>query len=567
MKRRDFLKGSMMATAGIVGSWGMRAHGQDDPGGSFDVVVYGASSAGVVAAVQAARLGHSVVLIEPSNHLGGLTTGGLGKTDSGKKASIGGMSREFYQRIRTYYEDDDKWVQETRAEFMDGPGGGRLEPGGDAQWGFEAHAALAVYKEMLDEAGVPVVMEDRLVLDKSRGVRREGDRITAIVTEAGNVYRGRVFMDATYEGDLVAMAGISYHVGRESNDTYDENLNGVQKERSHNHIFIVDVDPYVTPGDPSSGLLPNIHGNDPGKDGEGDHRVQAYCYRMCLTDAPDNRVPFEKPEGYNELDYELFFRNFEAGDDRMPWLPGHMPNRKTDTNNRWAFSLDYLNANYEYPEGDYAKRRTILDDHEFYQRGLMWTMAYHPRTPKWIRDTVSPWGLAADEFTNNDNWPTQIYVREARRMIGAYVMTEHDCRRTRVCDDSVGLGSYNMDSHPCQRYVTKDGLAQNEGNLEYAPGGPYAISYRSLTPKKSECTNLYACCNAVSASHIAFGSIRMEPVFMILGQSAAMAAARCLDADSGVQDVPYRELRKKLLAAGQKLDVDLDEYPPLPLEG
>jgi hypothetical protein len=495
-----------------------------------------------------------------------LTSGGLGKTDSGKKEGIGGISREFYQRIRKYYDDAGKWEQETRAAYMD-RAGRSLVSGEDAQWGFEPHVARAVYEEMLQEAGVPVVMEDRLVLDKKRGVQKEGDRITAIVTEAGNVYRGRVFIDGTYEGDLVAMANVSYRVGRESNEEYGEKLNGVQKARSHNHIFIVDVDPYVKPGDPSSGLLPNIHDDDPGEDGEGDHRVQAYCYRMCLTDAPDIKVDFEKPDGYDELEYELFFRNCEAGDTRMPWLPGGMPNRKTDTNNRWAFSTNYIGMNYEYPDGDYAKRKAILDAHEHYQRGLMWTMAYHPRTPQWIRDEISKWGLAGDEFTDNRNWPPQIYVREARRMVGAYVMTENDCRRLHVAKDSIGLGSYNMDSHSVQRYVTKNGLAQNEGNLEYPPGGPYMISYGSLTPKKNECTNLYACCNAVAASHISFGSIRMEPVFMIMGQSAAMAAGMAIEADSAVQDVPYAELRKKLLAAGQVLDVDLEAFPPLPLTG
>lgn len=546
--------------------WGLTARSEEPSEGPFDVVVYGASAAGVIAAIQCARLGRSVILIEPTSHLGGLTTAGLGKTDSGNKAVIGGLAREFYRRIRTFYENSGKWTHETRDEFVANGGARALSSQDDAQWAFEPHAAREVFEAMLREARVPVVLEDPIDLDRRRGIQRNGSRIEAVVTEAGNTYRGRVFVDATYEGDLVAMAGVSYTVGRESNETYGEKLNGVQKTRSHNHVFIVDVDPYVRPGDPDSGLLPGVHGGAPGQDGDGDRRVQAYCYRMCLTDAPDNRIPFEKPANYDERQYELFFRNFEAGDTRMPWLPGRMPNRKTDTNNRWAFSTNYIGMNYEYPDGGYRTRRAILEAHERFQRGLMWTMAYHPRTPKWIRDTVRPWGLAADEFTNNRNWPTKIYVREARRMIGAYVMTEHDCRRLRVADDSVGLGSYNMDSHSVQRYVTDEGLAQNEGNLEYPPGGPYAISYRALTPKKNECTNLYACCNAVSASHIAFGSIRMEPVFMILGQSAAIAADIALEDDRAVQDVPYPALRKKLLAADQRLDVDLDLHPPSPLE-
>jgi len=545
--------------------WGVNAHGAERPGPEIDVVVYGATSAGIIAAVQAARLGRSVIIVDPGNHLGGLTTGGLGHTDSGNISAIGGMSREFYQRIRKHYEQDSAWVQEKREDYME-RSPQHLPADGDAQWGFEPKGAKAVYEAMLREAKVPVVMEDRLILDKARGVRMENGRIQAIVTESGNLYRGHIFIDATYEGDLVAMAGITYHVGRESNATYGEWLNGVQKERSHNHVFVVDVDPYREPGNPASGLLPGIHNEDPGRDGAGDHRVQAYCYRMCLSNVPENRVAFERPDDYNELRYELFFRNFEAGDTRMPWLPQTMPNGKNDTNNRWAFSTNNVGMNYAYPDGDYFTRRAILADHESYQRGLMWTMAYHPRTPAWIRDVVSQWGLAADEFTENKNWPTQIYVREARRMVGAYVMTEQDCRRIRVAEDSVGLGSYNMDSHSVQRYVTPEGLAQNEGNLEYRPGGPYVISYRSLIPKKAECTNLFACGNAVSASHIAFGSIRMEPVFMILGQSAALAADLALEANLDVQDVPYPELRKKLLEAGQVLDVDLDKFPPLPLE-
>jgi len=563
MRRRDFLLGSLLTAGGLVLPRNLGAEEAARPGPGFDVVVYGASSAGIIAAVQAARLGRSVVIVDPGSHLGGLTTGGLGHTDWGHRAAIGGMSREFYRRVRDHYEASGAWTHESRADYQ-ARSSRHLPEDEDTQWGFEPKAARAVYRAMLDEAKVPVVMEDRLVLDRTRGVRRENGRITAIMTESGNVYRGKVFIDATYEGDLVAMAGVSYHVGRESNETYGEWLNGVQKARSHNHVFTVDVDPYWDPGKPESGLLPGIHGNDPGQDGDGDHRVQAYCYRMCLTDAPDIRVDFARPANYNESRYELFFRNFEAGDERMPWLPQPMPNRKLDVNNRWAVSTNNIGANYAYPEADYFMRRTILQDHVDYQRGLMWTMAYHPRTPEWIREEVSKWGLAADEFADNEHWPTQIYVREARRMVGAYVMTEHDCRRLRVADDSVGLGSYNMDSHSVQRYVTPEGFAQNEGNLEVSPGGPYAISYGSLTPKAEECTNLLACCNAVSASHIAFGSIRMEPVFMILGQSAAIAADLAIEGDFDVQEVPYTDLRKRLIDAGQVLDVDLDAHPPRP---
>jgi hypothetical protein len=567
MNRRDFLKGSLLTTGGLCLPWGGTACGDAaDPGEVFDVVVYGATSAGVIAAVQAARLNRSVILLHPDEHLGGLTSGGLGQTDRGKDETIGGMSREFYRRIRSYYENESAWRQESRDDYQT-RSERHLPKDADTQWGFEPHVARRVYEEMLAEAGVPVLLNERLVLDKQQGVRKEQGRITAIVTESGKAFAGRIFIDATYEGDLVAMAGIRYHVGREANATYGEWLNGVQKARSHNHVFIVDVDPYREPGNPASGLLPGIHNEDPGEDGICDHRVQAYCYRMCLTNAPDNRVDFHQPDDYNELRYELFFRNFEAGDTRMPWLPSSMPNKKTDTNNRWAVSTNNIGRNYGYPDGDYATRRALLADHESYQRGLMWTMAYHPRTPEWIRKEVSQWGLAKDEFADNNHWPPQIYVREARRMIGAAVVTEHDCRRLRIAQDVVGLGSYNMDSHSVQRYVTPAGLAQNEGNLEIPPGGPYAIPYGALTPKREECANLLACCNAVSTSHIAFGSVRMEPVFMILAQSAAHAAHLALETNSDVQEVNYADLRKALDQAKQRLNIDLEKYPPKPFEG
>jgi hypothetical protein len=564
LSRRDLLKRSLAAGAGLWLPAGLTACGSARES-IYDIVVYGGTSAGIIAAVHAARSGRSVVLIEPSSHLGGLTTGGLGHTDSGRQDTIGGMSKEFYRRIRAYYEDENRWVHESREEYIDHwhrPSRRHLQPDDDAMWGFEPHAAAFVYRQMLREANVPVVLEERLVLRRS-GVEKTQDRIAAIRMESGNVHRGRMFIDATYEGDLLAMAGVSYHVGRESTATYDEALNGIQKARSENHIFVERVNPYLDPANPSRGLLPGIHGEDPGLDGEGDHRVQAYCYRMCLTDVPANRIPIERPAGYSELDHELLLRNFEAGDMRMPWLPGMMPNRKTDTNNRWAVSLNKIGANYEYPHGDYTTRGAILTEHRHYQQGFLWTLANHPRVPKEIRAEARDWGLAADEFVDHGHWPPQIYVREARRMVGEYVTTEQDCRRMRVAGDSVGMGSYNMDSHNVQRYVTEEGFAQNEGNIEQSPGGPYAISYRSIIPRRSECTNLLVPC-AVSSSHIAFGSIRMEPVFMLLGHSAAAAAALALSGNDVVQDVSYPELRKRLVEEGQFLDVDLDRWPARP---
>ncbi len=521
----------------------------------YDVVVYGATSSGIVAAVQAARLGHSVVLVEPSNHLGGLTTGGLGSTDLGTADAVGGISREFYQRIKKHYENDDVWTREpTRVSAY----------AGDAMWAFEPNVAKKVYYEMLEEHNIPVVMEDRLILNRE-GVNKTGNKITAIKTESGNVYKGRIFIDATYEGDLMAMAGVSFHVGREANSVYDETLNGIQKVRTHNHILPGFVDPYIVAGNRNSGILPGVHDGNPGVDFEGDHRVQAYCFRMCLTDAPENRVAFAQPEGYDELEYELLFRNFEAGENRVPWLPGMMPNRKTDTNNRWGFSTNKIGINYKYPEGNYSVRESIIMEQEHYQKGLMWTLANHPRVPTHIREEVGKWGLAADEFTDNNNWPTQIYVREARRMIGEHVMTEHDCRRLSVATDSIGLGSYAMDSHNVQRYITEMGCVQNEGNIEVSTQGPYAISYKSIIPKEKECDNLLVTC-AISASHIAFGSIRMEPVFMITGQSAAVVASLAIEQNTGVHGVDYLTLSQSLLSKNQRIGVDTDMHTPLPMD-
>lgn len=563
--RRQFLKASSILGGGLIYPGSIARH-VFDRNQQYDVVIYGASSAGIIAGVSAANRGLKAIIVEPSNHVGGLTSGGLGQTDIGVEGAggaIGGMSFDFYRRIRQHYSNDSAWNYQTWNEYMERSS--RLQPNSEGMFGFEPKVARSIYEDMLKEAGVPVVLNERIRLD-GRGVDKRGDKITAMTTESGNVYQGKMFMDATYESDLMAMAGVSYVVGREGNEQYDEKLNGVQAIRSHNHIFNQKVDPYIIPGKSHSGVLPGIDPTGPGNEYSGDHRVQAYCYRMCITDVPENSIPIEKPVGYDEMRYELLFRNFEAGDDRFPWINSPMPNRKTDINNRWAVSTNNIGMNYDYPDGNHAERDRILEDHKIYQQGHMWAMANHPRVPEPFRSEYRKWGLAADEYTDSENWTPQIYVREARRMVGEYVMTEHDCRRLRVAPDSIGLGSYNMDSHNVQRYITTEGFVQNEGNLEYSPGGPYAISYRSLTPKRHECTNLLVCCNGISSSHIAFGSIRMEPVFMILGQSAAAAADIAIKQKGVVQDVPYAELRKQLLAEGQRLDVDMEEWPAYPLK-
>ncbi len=512
-----------------------------------DVVIYGGTSGGIAAACTAAHLGKSVVLIEPGKHLGGMTAGGLGATDIGNKGAIGGLSRTFYQRLKKHYAADTAWTWEKRADFQ-GTGHAATE---DAAWTFEPHVAAQVYQDLLREHQVPVVLGQRL--DLAGGVRKDGKRIVSITTESGDTYRGRMFIDATYEGDLMAKAGVSYHVGREANRTYGETLNGVQVRNATKHQFVRDIDPYVKPGDPTSGLLPRVHAGPPGEDGTGDGRVQAYNFRLCATDRPENRRPWPKPAHYDDRPYELLLRNFEAGDVRIPWNPVLLPNRKTDSNNNYAFSTDDVGSNYAYPDGDYATRDRVRREHVEYTQGLMWTLANHPRVPEAVRRHFRAWGLAKDEFTDNDNWPWQLYVREARRMVGEYVMTEANCRGRRVAGDSVGLAAYGMDSHNVERYVTKEGFVRNEGDVQVGGFSPYPISYRALVPRATECTNLLVPV-CLSASHIAYGSIRMEPVFMVLGQSAATAAALALDDNVDVQQVNYRRLRGRLLRGMQVLD-------------
>ncbi len=519
----------------------------------YDIVVYGGTSAGVAAAVQARRMEKSVVIVAPRGKLGGMTSSGLGWTDTGRKSVIGGFAREFYRRVKRHYDRPEAWRYQRRSEYR------YYRPNDDAMWTFEPHVAEGIFEAYVKEYEIPVLRNDRLV--RPGGVIKRGTTIAAIRLESGRTLRGRVFLDCSYEGDLMAEAGVQYTVGREPNRLYGETINGVATRLNvHAHRFLVPVDPYVRPGDPSSGLLPGIDPNGPGEEGEGDHRVQAYNYRLCLTDVPENRIPFEKPAGYDPLEYELLFRNFEAGDHRIPIHISPMPNRKTDVNNFGAVSTDYIGRNYAYPDGSYAERKRIEEEHERYTRGLMWTLANHPRVPEAVRREVSRWGWAKDEFTDNGHFPFQIYVREARRMVGLYVMTEHDCCRRRVAPDSVGLGSYNMDSHNVQRYVTEQGTVQNEGDVQESPGGPYVISYRSLLPKPDQCTNLLVPV-CLSASHAAYGSIRMEPVFMILGQSAATAAALALDLDVAPHELDYAVLRRRLLADGQVLDLPPDARP------
>jgi hypothetical protein len=528
----------------------------------YDLVIYGGTSAGISAAIQASRMGKTVILIEPTNRIGGLTTGGLGQTDIGNKQAIGGIAREFYQNVKKYYQQPENWKWQKSNEYKDG-GQTRTDSGEDAMWTFEPSAALKIYYQMLEpEKNITLVYNQRL--NRETGVTKKKGQITSIAMESGEVYAGKIFIDATYEGDLMAAAKVSYTVGREANKQYGETLNGVHTpdtartltnrlgRNSINHNFVHGVDPYIEKGNPKSGLLPFINPKGPGKEGSANKGVQAYCFRMCLTNHPENRISFEKPANYNEQDYELLFRNYEAGEKGFPWINSDMPNRKTDTNNRTGFSTDFIGQNYDYPEASYAEREAIAERHRNYQKGLMWTLAYHPRMAEHIRNEVSRWGMCKDEFTEGNGWQEQLYVREARRMVSDYVMTQYNCEGLNVAEDAVGLAAYGMDSHHVQRYVTKEGFVKNEGNVEAPVKGPYPISYRSIVPKEKECKNLLVPV-CVSATHIAFGSIRMEPVFMVLGQSAAIAASMAIDNEIPVQKINYAELQKGLLENKQRL--------------
>ena len=524
----------------------------DESAYAADVIVYGGTAAAVTAAVQTARMGKSVIVVSPDKHLGGLSAGGLGWTDTGKKEVIGGLSREFYQRIYQAYQQPEAWRWEDKEDYGNtGQGTPAIDGANRTMWIFEPHVAEQVFEDFVAEHDIRVYRDEWL--NRKGGVMMDNERIVSFTTLSGKEFRGKMFVDATYEGDLMAAAGVTYHVGREATSVYDEEWNGVQiGVLHHQHHFKNDISPYVIPGDSTSGVLPLISAEDPGVYGACDDKIQAYCFRMCLSNHPDNRVVFPRPDGYDSTQYELLARVFDSGWRETFNKFDMIPNRKTDTNNHGPVSTDNIGMNYDYPEASYERRKEIIAQHETYQKGLMYFIANDSRVPSEVREEMSRWGLAEDEFTDNGYWPHQIYVREARRMIGDYVMTENDILDKRETPRSVGMGSYTMDSHNVQRYVKPDGYVQNEGDIGAKVPEPYEISYGALVPKREECENLLVPVCA-SSSHIAFGSIRMEPVFMILGQSAATAAVQAIDNKVAVQEVDYEALKQRLLADGQRL--------------
>jgi hypothetical protein len=508
-----------------------------------DILVFGGTAGGVSAACTAARFGKKVVVTEFGRHIGGLTSGGLGMTDIGNKAAIGGFSREFYKRLGKHYGKPEAWT-------------------------FEPSVAERELRALLTESKVPVYFDQRLAT-----VKKNGARIVEIVMENGNVFRAKVFIDCTYEGDLMAKAGVPYMVGREANERFGETLNGIRAE-TPKHQFLVPVDPYVKPGDPASGLLPFVQNTPAGTPGAGDRSVQAYNFRLCLTKNPANRKPIEAPPRYDVKRYELLGRYFTAlaHAEKKVTLTNFLninmvTPEKTDINNNGGFSTDFIGMNYEYPDADYATRAKIWREHLEYVQGLLTFLATDERVPADIRAEMSGWGLCRDEFQDTGGWPHAMYVREARRMLSDYVMTEKACRQIEKPTDSVGLGAYNMDSHNCRRIV-RDGVAHNEGDVQVGVK-PYPISYRSIIPRQNDCENLFVPV-CLSATHIAYGSIRMEPVFMILGQSSATAAALAIDGGVPVQRIDYAKLRTQLLHDEQVLEwtgAGTNIAPPPKLDG
>ena len=519
---------------------GLRAAGEP-----YDIVVYGDSAAAVAAAVQAKRQGSKVVLVNTTKFLGGMTCSGLSASDIFHREAVGGVAREIYGRIGQHYGKP----------YVDY---------------FEPHVAQAAVDGLVKDNGLEVVRGEQL--DRSPGgVTKQGTRIVSFRTLSGQVFAAKVFIDASYVGDLMAAAGVSYAVGREPNALHGETLNGMQrgddKPRKHytqkdKDHFIKDVDPYVKPGDQASGLLPFVFAADP-KPGEGDHRIQAYNYRLCVTTEPANRLPFEKPAGYRELDHEMLLRNLEAGDLRLPALIHKLPNNKADWNSMHAVGTDYVGANWDYPEASYARRREIEQAHELYIRGHLWTLAHHPRVPAAIREQTARYGLCKDEFSELGGFSPMIYIREARRLAGEYVMTELDCKGKRTPPEPVALASFGLDSHAVRYFVTARGTVERDGVIWNVPPRPYGVSYRSLVPKAAECANLLVPV-CLSATHAAHGSIRMEPVFMQLGQAAAMAAGIAAREGLDVQAVPYARVRDLLKAANLPVEWSAAAASPKP---
>ncbi|MET0300399.1 MAG: FAD-dependent oxidoreductase [Flavitalea sp.] len=511
------LKNKLLAS---VVMFGLINSSNGQTGSEADICIYGASSAGVIAAYTAAKMNKKVIIIEPGKHLGGLTSGGLGYTDIGNKYAITGIALDYYRKIGKHY--------------------GKME-----QWVFEPSVAKNLYEEYLSAANLKVNYGQEL----QSVVKKDGNIQSATFSAGGALLtvKAKIFMDATYEGDLMAKAGVSFTVGREDNKKYGETYNGVQLLNKHQ--FPDGIDPYKTPGDKNSGLVWGISDVSLDPQGTGDKKVQAYNFRICLSDDPANKVEITKPDNYDPARYELLLRFLakKPAGDLWGFLKFDlMPNHKTDINNNGPFSTDMIGMNYGFAEADYETRRKIQKEHEDYVKGLLYFIGHDEKMPAHHREQMQKWGYPKDEYTDNGNWSPQMYVREARRMVGQYVMTQANCEGKAVATDAIGMAAYTMDSHNCQRLVV-NGMVKNEGDVQIGGFPPYPISYGSIVPKEAECKNLFVPI-CLSASHIAYGSIRMEPVFMVLGQSAAVAAVQAIDNKISVQKVDVKKVQAKLAA-------------------
>ncbi len=522
----------------------------------YDIVIYGGTPAGIIAAAQSSRMGKKVALIEPGKRLGGAMSGGLGWSDIGEEETIGGLSLEFFRNVYRYYSQKSAWKTETFLEYQERLWGNHKVTPDSIMWTFEPDVAQDIFLEMLKNAPKKIDLFYNEKIDLSDGVKKKGNTIVSMKTMSGKRFIGNIFLDATYEADLMALAGISYHVGRESSDTYNEPLAGVLgptiKVRQPKQFF----GPGISPYDENGNLLPTIQDIPMGTPGQGDHKIQAYNFRTCLTTNKSNQLPIEKPESYDPGQYELLYRFIKAKNRtsiKQVLTISPMPNHKTDINDGGhgsAFSIDYNGMNWDYPEGDYATREKVWKDHYNFTLGLYYFLGHDPRLPESMRSEMLEYGLPKDEYEDSNNWTPQMYIRETRRMVGEYMLTQQDCQKNVSKEKSIGMASYGPDSHHVQRIVY-NGEVVNEGNF-LEPHNPYEIPLGVILPKKEECTNLIVPV-CVSSSHIAFGSIRMEPVFMIMGQAAATAACLSIDQKVSPHELDFEILKEQLRRDNQKL--------------
>jgi hypothetical protein len=499
-------------------------------GGNYDLVVYGGTASGVATAISGAREGLKVALLEPTKHIGGMVTGGLGRTDFGNKNCIGGFAREFYERLGKHYGEPITWYP-------------------------EPHVAEDTLNAMIDEAKVPVFYGHRL--QENDGVTTGDGRIKSIKMENGATFSAAIFADCSYEGDLMAKSGVTYTYGREGTDEYGESLAGV-RAKTPKHQFTVKVKARTEGGK----LKPLIQDEPRGEPGQADKKIQAYNFRLCMTKKEGNKVPFPKPPDYDPAEWDLLADLLVAQEEKngvptpVKYLmhPPIIQNEKTDTNNNGAISTDYIGGSWKYPDATYAEREQIWQDHYNYVAGFLYFLANDPRVAKETQDEMNTWGLAADEFKDSNNWPRQLYVREARRMVGAYVMSQKDVQGERTKDDVIGMGSYNSDSHNVQRNENPEGFAENEGDVQ-VPVKPYQIAYRIITPKKNELQNLLVPVT-FSATHVAYSTLRMEPQYMIIGEAAGVAASMAAKDAMAVQDIDTSALTSRLRERGAVLELD-----------